>query len=77
MENPIKIAFDAVGGRTKAANLLNRSYQAIKKMEDKGTLPRTEYTNETSYSQILASNSNGQFTADWLLDKANPNHQVA
>lgn len=77
MENPIKIAFDAVGGRTKAANLLNRSYQAIKKMEDKGTLPRTEYTNETKYAQILARNSNGLITADWLLDKANPNHQAA
>jgi len=30
--NAMKIAFTAVGGRTKAANLLNRTYQAIKKM---------------------------------------------
>lgn len=70
--NPIKHAFDAVGGRTKAALLLGRSYQAIKKMEDKGRLPRTEYTNETQYAETLAKNSNGAFTATWLLENANP-----
>ena len=77
MKNPIKIAFDAVGGRTKAAILLDRSYQAIKKMEDKGVLPRTEYTKETNYAEILANNSNGEFTAEWLLKNANPIQQVA
>lgn len=76
MTNPIKIAFDAVGGRTKAATLLDRSYQAIKKMEDKGVLPRTEYTKETKYAEILAQHSNGLFTADWLLQHANPTQQV-
>lgn len=76
MENPVKFAISAVGGRTKAAELLNRSYQAMKKMEDKGVLPRTEYTNETQYAQTLAKNSNGAFTADWLLENANPIKQV-
>lgn len=71
--NPIKYAFEAVGGRTKAAALMNRSYQAIKKMEDKGVLPRTEYTGETKYADVLAKNSEGKFTAEWLLKKARPN----
>mgnify|MGYP001557567868 FL=1 len=70
--NPIKHAFDAVGGRAKAALLLGRSYMAMSKMEKRGILPRTEYTGETTYAQILASNSNGAFTAQWLLDEAKP-----
>lgn len=75
--NPIKHAFDAVGGRTKAAFLLGRSYMAMSKMEKRGVLPRTEYTGETTYAQILAKHSNGSFTAEWLLDKANPNKEAA
>lgn len=74
--NAMKIAFTAVGGRTKAANLLNRTYQAIKKMEDRGVLPRTEYTGETNYARTLAKNSNGQFTEEWLLKNANPQSTV-
>lgn len=70
--NPIKHAFDAVGGRTKAALLLGRSYMAMSKMEKRGILPRTEYTGETTYAAILASNSKGAFTAQWLLDEAKP-----
>ncbi|ENV34522.1 hypothetical protein [Acinetobacter gerneri] len=75
--NPIKHAFDAVGGRTKAALLLGRSYMAMSKMEKRGLLPRTEYTGETTYAQILASNSDGAFTAQWLLEKAKPDTSVS
>jgi len=74
--NPIKHAFDAVGGRTKAALLLGRSYMAMSKMEKRGILPRTEYTGETTYAQILANNSDGAFTAQWLLEKAKPDTSV-
>ena len=70
--NPIKYAFDAVGGRSKAALLLNRTYMAMSKMEKRGVLPRTEYTGETKYAEILANNSDGKFTAQWLLEKAKP-----
>jgi hypothetical protein len=45
-------------------------------MEEKGSLPRTDYTGETSYAQTLASNSNGLITTDWLMDKANPKHHT-
>ncbi|WP_244783150.1 hypothetical protein [Acinetobacter sp. F-1] len=70
--NPIKFALESVGGRTKAAKLLNRSYMAVSKMESRGTLPRTEYTGETQYAEILAENSNSAFTADWLREAAKP-----
>lgn len=75
--NPIKYAFNAVGGRSKAASLLNKSYMAMSKMEKKEVLPRTEYTGETNYAQILASHSDGAFTAEWLLEEANPNKQLS
>lgn len=75
--NPIKHAFNAVGGRSKAAALLNRSYMAMSKMEKRGVLPRTEYTGETKYAEILAQNSNGAFTAKWLLNAAKPESTAA
>lgn len=74
--NPMQKAISAVGGRTKAASLLGISYVAVRKMEEKGSLPRTDYTGETSYAQTLASNSNGLITRDWLMDKANPKHHT-
>lgn len=70
-------AINAVGGRTKAASLLGISYVAVRKMEEKGALPRTDYTGETSYAQTLASNSNGLISRDWLMDKANPKNATA
>ncbi|MBM0876630.1 hypothetical protein [Acinetobacter pittii] len=72
--NPIQLAIEAVGGRTNASLLLGISYNAVRKMEEKGVLPRTDYTEETSYSKILADNSEGKITKEWLLDKANPKH---
>ncbi|MNJ04312.1 hypothetical protein D3C73_1650140 [compost metagenome] len=44
-------------------------------MEKKKVLPRTEYTGETKYAEVLANNSNKKFTAKWLLDAANPSNQ--
>lgn len=72
--NPIQQAIDAVGGRTAASTLLGISYVAVRKMAEKGVLPRTDYTGETNYAHILADNSNGKVTKEWLLDKANPKH---
>jgi len=50
---------------------------AMSKMEKRGVLPRTEYTGETQYAQILAKNCGGKFTAEWLLEKAKPEQSVA
>ncbi|MBJ9958376.1 MULTISPECIES: hypothetical protein [Acinetobacter] len=77
VDNPIKFAFDKVGGRTKAASLLNRSYMAMSKMEKRKVLPRTEYTGETNYAETLAKHSQGAFTAAWLKDKAKPDQSVS
>ena len=63
-------------GRSKA-QLLNRTYMAMSKMEKRGVLPRTEYTGETQYAQILATNSDGKFTAEWPLEKAKPESTIA
>ncbi len=75
--NPIQQAIEVVGGRTAAAALLGISYVAVRKMAEKGVLPRTDYTGETCYAQILADNSQGKLTKEWLLDKANPKHLAA
>ncbi|EOR08635.1 hypothetical protein F896_01161 [Acinetobacter genomosp. 15BJ] len=77
VDNPIKYAFDMVGGRTKAASLLNRSYMAMSKMEKRKVLPRTEYTGETNYAETLAKHSQGAFTASWLKDKAKPEQSIS
>ena len=50
---------------------------AMSKMEKRGVLPRTEYTGETKYAEILAQNSNGAFTAKWLLNAAKPESTAA
>ncbi len=75
--NPVQQAVTAVGGRTIASSLLGISYVAVRKMAEKGVLPRTDYTGETNYAHILATNSNGKVTEAWLLDKANPKHLTA
>ena len=70
--NPMQFAIEAVGGQTAAARLCGLSNVAIHKWVKNAALPRTEYTEKTNYSQLLAEASNGQFTADWLLQAANP-----
>ncbi|MFY2513417.1 hypothetical protein ACNJ69_15280 [Acinetobacter soli] len=75
--NPIQQAIEAVGGRTSAAALLGISYVAVRKMAEKGVLPRTDYTGETNYAQIFAEHSNGAMTKEWLLEKANPKNLMA
>jgi hypothetical protein len=73
--NIIREAVDAVGGRQKAAKLLGISAVAVHKMESRGIFPRTEYTGETEYAEILAKNSNKKFTKKLLLEKGNPKNR--
>ena len=75
--NFIEFAIKAVGGGAKAAEICQVSDMAVSKWRKKGRLPRTEYTGETSYAKLLAEKSNGQFTAEWLLENASPNKQAA
>lgn len=58
--NPIKYAFDAVGGRSKAAALLNRTYMAMSKMENEGYYQELNIRakpNMPRYLQLIAVES--------------------
>ncbi|HBT2543697.1 YdaS family helix-turn-helix protein [Klebsiella pneumoniae] len=70
--NPMQFAIEAVGGQTAAARLCGLSNVAIHKWVKNAALPRTEYTEKTNYSQLLADASKGKFTAEWLRRAANP-----
>lgn len=67
MTNPVERAISHFGGIPNVQKMLGISYVAIKKWQDKGYFPRTEYTGETNYTQVLAEASNGAFTAGDLL----------
>lgn len=71
----MQFAIEAVGGQTAAARLCGLSNVAIHKWVKNAALPRTEYTEKTNYSQRLADASAGKFTADWLLQAANPDRE--
>jgi hypothetical protein len=71
----IAFAFEAVGGIGAAAKVCDRSYQALNKWRQAASLPRTDYTGETTYAQLLAeaAEKNGHpFEATWLLEAASP-----
>lgn len=70
--NPMQFAIEAVGGQTAAARLCGLSNVAIHKWVKNAALPRTEYTEKTNYSEVLAVASQGKFTAEWLRQAANP-----
>lgn len=76
----IAFAFEAVGGIGAAAKVCNRSYQALNKWRQAGCLPRTDYTGETKYAELLASAAerNGNaFQAAWLLNASAPQKAAA
>lgn len=70
--NAVSIAVQAVGGPIAAARVCGVKRQAVDKWLARGSLPRTEYTGETRYAELLAAESNGAFTAEWLLSEARP-----
>ncbi len=70
-------AIQKVGGVTKAAKACGITPRAMYKWLSSGSLPRTEYTGETSYAQKLAAASGGAFNADWLLQQASPSTRTA
>lgn len=70
--NSLSDAVALVGGPSSAAEACGRSTRAIYKWLSKGALPRTEYSGETNYAKCLADRAEGKFTADRLLEVANP-----
>tara|TARA_R110002049_G_scaffold282589_2_gene462424 strand:- start:5289 stop:5516 length:228 start_codon:yes stop_codon:yes gene_type:complete len=65
--NHLTIAFKKVGGAQVVAEVCGKSVRAVYKWLDKGKLPRTEYTGETTYAQKISALPNADFTADELL----------
>ena len=66
-QNLITKAIDIVGLQ-ELADVCERSYQAVKKWEKAGRLPRTEWTGETSYSVKIEKATNGEITREALLN---------
>ncbi|MGE0971156.1 helix-turn-helix transcriptional regulator [Klebsiella sp. WOUb02] len=54
------------------AKACGRSPRAIYKWIASGTLPRTDYTDETNYAERIALASEGQFTADQIREVSKP-----
>lgn len=53
-ESPLTQAIDAVGLQP-LAKACGVTYQALRKWEARGRLPRTEWTGETNYAEKLAA----------------------
>jgi len=71
----IAFAFEAVGGIGAASKVCNRSYQALNKWRQAACLPRTDYTGETNYAELLANAAGKKgifFQASWLLNASVP-----
>ena len=78
--NAIAFAFEAVGGIGAAAKACERSYQALNKWRLAACLPRTDYTGETRYAELLATaaQKNGHpFEPAWLLEASSPHRAAA
>ena len=66
-QNLITKAIEIVGLQA-LADLCGVSYQAVKKWEAAGRLPRTEWTGETLYSPKIEQATNGEVTRAMLLE---------
>lgn len=78
MPNTLKEAIEAAGGPTKVAAICGfTGPRAIHKWIANGALPRTEYTGETNYSELIAKASKGKFTARQLRDRFRPESKSA
>lgn len=66
-DSPVLKAITYFGGRTQVAKITGVSYMAVKKWEQNGCFPRTEYTGETSHVKKLCEASDGTLSVDELL----------
>lgn len=65
--NLVTQAIALVGLKTLSSEL-KVTYQAIRKWEKAGRLPRTEWTGETNYSETIERLTEGKVTKEALLD---------
>ena len=62
----------ALVGLARLARELNVSYQAIRKWEKAGRLPRTEWTGETNYGAVIEKLTEGKVKKSALLGSRQP-----
>ncbi|CRM71209.1 hypothetical protein [Pseudomonas sp. 25 E 4] len=77
---PLKKSIDDAGGVPVVALACGKTPRAIYKWLAADCLPRTEYTGETRYAEIIASlaSANGKpFEPSWLLSEAHPKKTAA
>lgn len=67
MAHPALSKAIGIVGLAELARGLGVTYQAIRKWEAAGRLPRTEWTGETSYSDRIVAMTEGQVSKDELL----------
>lgn len=60
-------------GLQPLAKLCNVSYQAVRKWQRTGRLPRTEWTGETRYAELIEQATQHQVTRTQLLSLPAPN----
>lgn len=70
-------AISHVGGPSEAARICNVSPAAVGKWLKRDSLPRTDYSGETNYAELLAKASKGAFTARELRALASPRKNAA
>ena len=64
-QNPVSEAIEIIGLKP-LANACGVTYQAVRRWE-KGNMPRTEWTGESNYSQIIETLTDGKVTRSRLL----------
>lgn len=68
-ENLITSAIE-IAGLSELAKACNVTYQAVRKWEAAGRLPRTEWTGETGYAAVIETVTKGRITKAKLLNLA-------
>lgn len=54
-------------GLQGVSDAVGKSYQAVRKWEKQGHLPRTEWTGETNYAELISEATDFHVTKDQLL----------
>lgn len=63
-----------LGGFTAIGKICGVSYKAVSKWAIAGKPPRTEYSGETNYAELISAATGGQISKDDLLPR--PKHLV-
>lgn len=77
MAHPALSKAIGIVGLAELARGLGVTYQAIRKWEAAGRLPRTEWTGETGYSEKIVAMTDGQVSKDDLLRLPAESKEVA